>query len=127
MCFLDNLELNVDTHVHFKLIIERLKQMKRVDAVDDERRLEHQSKVDRFHSAFLKELDNSKNVRLKNLYSVYLEELRRDSQKERYYEALDDKIRDELIRELERKEKEFAEKQNEIEKKLIRSGYDVKK
>lgn len=127
MCFLDNLELNIETHAQLKLIIERLKQMKRVDIVDDERRIEAQADVERFHTSFLKELDNSKNIRLKNLYTQYLEAYRRNNAKERYYESLDDKIRDELLRELERKEKEFTEKQNEIEKKMIRSGYDVKK
>jgi hypothetical protein len=127
MCFLDNLELNIETHAQLKLIIERLKRMKRVDIVDEERRIEAQADVERFHTSFLKELDNSKNIRLKNLYTQYIESYRRNNAKERYYESLDDKIRDELLRELERKEKEFTEKQNEIEKKMIRSGYDVKK
>ena len=119
--FFEMLDISRDNYLMFEDLILRLKQLGRFDDVQDEKRLDFLRKKEHFHSNFLKELENSKNLRLKILYLRYLEFERKEDKKERYFDKCSDDLLNYLISALEKKLSDFSLKQIEIEKKIMGS------
>jgi hypothetical protein len=114
------LDINVDTQVKMKVITERVKQLARVDSVDDERREALYNYQDNLFSRIVKEVEKTDNYKLKNMFFEYIELIRKDRKKEMYYEELEDKIRDSVLTYVSRTDDEFRIKQNDIEYALFR-------
>lgn len=114
------LDLNVDTQVKMKVISERVQQMARVDSIDDERRERLYNYQDDLFNRIIKEVENSDNYKLKNMFLEYIELIRKDRQKEIYYDELENRIRNSVLSFVSVTNEEFASKQHKIELDLFR-------
>lgn len=114
------LDINVDTQVKMKVITERVKQLARVDSVDDDRRQSLYNYQDDLFNRIVKEVEKTDNYKLKSMFFEYIELIRKDRKKEMYYEELEGKIRDSVLTYVSRTDDEFRIKQNDIEYALFR-------
>lgn len=114
------LDINVDTQVKMKVITERVKQLARVDSVDDYRRQSLYNYQDDLFNRIVKEVEKTDNYKLKSMFFEYIELIRKDRKKEMYYEELEGKIRDSVLTYVSRTDDEFRIKQNDIEYALFR-------
>ena len=114
------LDINVDTQDKMKVISGRVKQIGRVDSIDDERRQTLYNYQDDLYNKIIKEVEKTDNYKLKNMFLEYIELIRKDRQKEMYYDELEDKIRDSVLTYVSVSDEDFSSKQHKIELDLFR-------
>lgn len=114
--------MNVNTNMRIEFVSAKLKQISRIDEVDDERRAEQYQKEDKLFSEIVKEVDKTGNKILHNLFMDYIELRRRDRQKELYIENLDDTMRNSILEYLKKTEEDFFSKQHQLELGLIKEN-----
>ena len=114
------LDINVDTQDKMKVISGRVKQIGRVDSIDDERRQTLYNYQDDLFNKIIKEVEKTDNYKLKNMFLEYIELIRKDRQKEMYYDELEDKIRDSVLTYVSVSDEDFSSKQHKIELDLFR-------